>query len=144
MTTFAYLHFNEAELQALYLYDGEYEYFDLIPLHVTISSLSDACSIYTEKSYERRLEEIGEDLSVYDYLYSNNPVRAYAYLQERRVVHTNQMLTLSALYDLAAATLHRQFQLWLDNNISQPPLFDKEMVHTFAKIQGILNRERNV
>lgn len=144
MIPFLYLHYNDSTLEAVYLYDGEYEYFDLLLLRVTISSLSDACSIYTLDQDAHLKEAIGEDLSVYQYLYSNDPVRAYDFLDQRRVVHTSKMLSLRSVYDLAAATLHRQFQLWLDNNISQPPLFDKEMVHTFAKIQGILNRERNV
>lgn len=144
MTTFVYLHFEQDELKAVYLHDNDgYEFFDFVDLKISISNLTDACATYSTKSYRRRMEEIGDDLSVYDYLYSNDPVRAYDYLHQRRVIHGTYLLTLRSLHDLAAATLHRQFQVWLSDKSSQPTELDKQVVHELAHIQSILNKARH-
>lgn len=142
--TFLYLHWSSIrELDAVYLYDGEFHYVDLPKLGISISELSDACSAYGSITEERRLEQIysTDDYPV-EYILSNNVEQTLDYLPPGpKQVEYTPLLSLKSVMAIGADLLHDQLQWWLEDN--RDSALEREVIKNLSTIQGILNRARH-
>lgn len=149
MRTFVYFHFtSQGELEAVYLWDDEYYYIEFPILNISVSTLSDACTI-TEEFNRSALG----DLEYFNDILSNDVKAAQKLLTDlgaqtynTKVRHTPLFQDRNAVYDLAAGILARETRHWLElsrereNDGIDPEV--SETRHLLSRIQGILNRER--
>ena len=140
MDTFIYLHFNsDGTLNTIYMFDGEFVYYENIALKISISTLADLCEVFdephTQEQYLQMLSGIDEPQ-----LLSNEPERANE-MSLRGSFSPLLIFTELTLQDLAAGLLHRQQQNWLAMFGQQG--IPNEQVGVYARIAGILNGARN-
>ena len=140
MDTFIYLHFNsDGTLNTIYMFDGEFIYYENIALKISISTLTDLCEVFDEP---RTQEQHFQMLSGIDepQLLSNDPEHADEMVLGGSFAPLH-IFTELALQDLAAGILHRKQQNWLAMFGQQG--IPNEQVGVFARLAGILNGARN-
>ena len=149
MKPFAYLHWSaQKELEAIYLYDGEYTYLEFPKLLISISSLSDACAVFETRS-KAAILSAAFDFVEYDYVYSNDVAQTILFLKDApltqpRSAYHLEALPLSAVYSIASGVLHEQLSIWLaDIRDHGRTTLTSEIMYTLSKIQSILNGERH-
>ena len=146
MDTFLYLYYSRAgSLQAVYLYDGEFQWFDFPELRITISDLDDANVIYDEVDYNdaQRRASIG-DVTLFQHLYSNDPSRAAEYLEVgTSLIKPVPLFSYESLMAIAGDRLHRCHVYWLEEIRAGRVALENEIIGNLSRIQGILNRARH-